>query len=511
MVAETKQDPRILAEALLTRGYELEGMEQFRKDAPKEPVRTTFMQRLQDSVKSVPERFRQGFGTDQEREMRVETSKGFDLADLPGDLADVAGRALPTGGMLLGGAVGGILGAGAGVIGAIPGAIAGAGAGAGIGEAGTQAAGRLMGMRKGETVGQELLGIGTEAVSGAVAEATGALGGKVLGAVAKSKPAQAGVKWLSEKIPFRITNSILKPISKEFDFGKNPGQAVVDERIVAPTRGILRDKIIAKKKEIGGALADVIERASVGDDVAQIDLEPLIMQPIREAMLGAKKRGESVYYNALVDLMEGLTSDFEEKGGRLVVKSVLGQEMKKPLVVSPFGAWMEKQNLGDGIRWTGQAFDNDLNQVKFRIFSNVKGALTKAVPQSKELFRRYANLLGAEKSIERTVSIMERQNLASFGQTTLGGLTAIGSLATGDSTPEALVKGAGAALLLRGAGSPVVKTVTAQALRNLPKAASSIMKSIERLEPAAKAALFNYLSESLGTNPAMPESTEESP
>jgi len=409
----------------------------------------------------------------------------------PKELANLGAEALPTAGMLLGGAVGAVAGLPAAPLSAgassFLGGVAGAGIGAGIGEQGKQAAQRLLGTAEPMTTGEELKNIGISGVEGAGTEllAGGALKG--ISAVAKSPVGQSVAKWLGEKIPSRLINSVLKPLSKEFDFAKNPGQAVVEEKIVASTKGALKDAIIAKKNEVGSLLRSAIENASKGAKKAVIDLEPLIVRPIKDAMLAAKKRGETALYNALVDLMDGLTKNFVEEGGTIVAKGA------KPLQVIPLGAWEEKQSVGEGMRWTGQAFDKDLNQVKLKIFSNLKNALTESVPEAKDLFRRYANLLGAQKSMERQMSIIERQALVGLRATGLGTIAGLGSLVTGSSPSEATMKGIAASALFGALGTTPSKTLSAQALKLIPKGVGLAIQTIEKLAPAEKALILSII------------------
>ncbi len=438
------------------------------------------------SLATVPKRAALSFAEPEtiERE-KEELSIGFDVKDLPGDIADVLGRALPTVGFLLGGVAGATFGG----VGAIPGAAIGAG----TGEAARRLVGEAIGVREPEPL-ETLKAVGTEAVIGAATEVTGLGASKAIGALGKTKAVQNTLKFLQEKLPERTINSTLKPLSKEFSFGKNPGKAVVDEGIVANTRAGLLSKIVGRKKEVGQSLDDTIGAFSKGAKKVQVDMTDLINKPIKEAQLAAKKRGETKLFEALEDLRVGLTRDFIEKGGKLVP----GKE--KGLIVTPLGLWDEKKSIGDGIRWTGQAFDNDLNKVKFKIFSNLKNALTNVVPTSKKLLSRYANLVGAENSALRQIAIQERQNIVKFGQTTLGGVVGVGSLATGDQPAEAVLKGATAALLLRVLGGTGTKTATAQALRQLPKV---VKAALTKLTPIEKAAIFNIIQ------PQTQEATEE--
>jgi len=56
-------------------------------------------------------------------------------------------------------------------------------------------------------------------------------------------------KFLSEKVAPRFANSIIRPLSKEFEFGRNPGAGVAKESIKANTMSGYLDAITQKKKE----------------------------------------------------------------------------------------------------------------------------------------------------------------------------------------------------------------------------------------------------------------------
>lgn len=99
--------------------------------------------RLGQSIMSTPERLQRGFGNMETRTGRTEASKGFDLADLPGDIADIIGPALPIIGGIIGGTAGTVISAP--TVAGIPlGAVAGAGAGGAALEGGRRAIGDLL-------------------------------------------------------------------------------------------------------------------------------------------------------------------------------------------------------------------------------------------------------------------------------------------------------------------------------------------------------------------------------
>lgn len=156
------------------------------QDVKKEKETDTFMTRL-----------KLGFGTKEERESRVEP-KGFlkgGLAEIPRDIADVAGKALPLAGMVAGGI--------AGALGGPAGSVVGAGVGAGAGEMTRQTIGGYLGLQKAEPK-EKIKEVGKEAVSGLFAE----LGGRaVMGA---GKYALGALKKKIVKPAGEIIKDILK-------------------------------------------------------------------------------------------------------------------------------------------------------------------------------------------------------------------------------------------------------------------------------------------------------------
>jgi len=214
-----------------------------------------FFSRLGDSFKSSGERLARGFGSDQVREGRTETSKGFDLADLPGDIADVVGPSLPLIGSLAGGAAGGIVTAPTGP-GAVLGAAAGAGAGASAMEGGRQMVGDLF--KVNEKYGDPTaapISLGKVAKEGAIG-AVSEVGGRVISQGAKVlKPAfiKAGAKMtnLADDVLERAwnhPNMMSDAITKVSKNVKEPFLNLADD--ISKKMIALREE--AKKKFIKG-------------------------------------------------------------------------------------------------------------------------------------------------------------------------------------------------------------------------------------------------------------------
>lgn len=257
------------------------------------------------------------------------------------------------------------------------------------------------------------------------------------GAGAAGAPLGVAGEWLAQKVPPRIINSLIKPISKEFRFGRNPGSGVVDEGIMAPTIGKLQEKVSAKLQTVGETIGTMLDTEAANKKL--IDLAPMLA-PLDAAATKATRMGETALAERLTALKEAPM--FSEK----------------PLV-TPKEAAEVKKLLGESTRWTGQAFDADLNKAKVAVYRLINDAIDQAVPGVKVQNARYANLLSALKSVERQTDIMQRANVMNL----MSGITGLGTFgATGD--PE---KGLAVGLGTKALGSTAGKTVGAQAIRGL--------------------------------------------
>lgn len=326
--------------------------------------------------------------------------------------------------------------------------------------AGTTAVGVAQGQSAEELKGIAGVTAGFEAVPG------------IIGAVAKSPVGQPIVKYLSEKIPSKLVNSIIKPDNKAFDFGRNPGLAVAEEGIIANTRGGLLTKIGEQKSIVGKEIEQAISAPEIA--AKQIDATKAILEPLKSAKQKALQSGETGLYNRLNDLESGFTRLFiEGQGGA----EVAGTKLLTGL--NPKQIQELKINVGQSTRWTGQAFDNDVNQVRVAIYRNLDNMLDESVPGIAQLNSRYANLLTAEKNLERTDKNMQRLVISGLRTTGLGGVGFGASIVGGDPLSEAALKGVATGVGFEALGSPAVKTRLATQFAKLGNdTQSSILKAL---------------------------------
>lgn len=310
---------------------------------------------------------------------------------------------------------------------------------------------------------------GDAIVEGGLVGATDAAFGLAGKGVAKAAQYAAG------KLPSRLVNSFIKPANNEFKFGKNPGQAIVDEGIIASSVDDLAEKVATRTDEIGQEIAATIERASRGGaDAPQIDMTPIISKPIDEAIAKASKLKRT---NATtIAQLNSLKEDLLEQYGN---------------VQTPLGAWEAKRQVGSLVNWTkGDPFDELKNKTLWQVFEGLKDVLNKNVDGLEPLNSRYSELLGAKTSIARRMINIERSNLASLPSILTGTATAGADFTASGDPMQALTRGVAAGAITKAAGSTLAKTAGAQALKVIPQA---VLSSVSTLQTPAKLALIELL------------------
>jgi hypothetical protein len=263
-------------------------------------------------------------------------------------------------------------------------------------------------------------------------------------------------------ISSRLVNSILRPGLKEFDFGRNPGQSVVDAGITANSKAGLLSKIIEARKGVGQQIGDALRTPQAM--AKSIDARPTI-QPVNDAMADAARTGEQALASRLFDVRQGLTKNMDfaayDPATRQPISPNLVEMGDKNLSnVSPADLFGMKRDVGAATKWHGAPFDADVNQARAGVYGKMRDAINSTVPEVAPLNEQYGGLLGAEKSLDKTLRVGERHANLNLADISTGGLGALTGL-TG-SAPEALGSAALAMLARRLFGSTAVKTRAAQ-------------------------------------------------
>lgn len=301
-----------------------------------------------------------------------------------------------------------------------------------------------------------------EAVLGAT------VGGAALGAAGPfigklSKPLQ---KVMKEKLPSRFINRILKPKDMEFNFGKNPGLAVAREGVTANSLEGLQKGISGKLKELGTAIG-----ASAKKGTGTFNAENFLAQEVPRVTENLTDPNTAAH---LQNVINALTFNTKFVDGKLVktAPKALGE-----LTAPQLHDFQKK--LGALTKWTGAPGEKEVNKILQEWYGQVGKQLEQMAPGTKKLQRRYADMLGAEKSIQNQIVKANKASLMGNTLTpTLGGLAGFSS---GDNLEDrvrnALI-GVAASKIPKALGKPAIATRAAKAL------ATPIVKATQKKAPA---------------------------
>lgn len=240
-------------------------------------------------------------------------------------------------------------------------------------------------------------------------------GQAVMGATATA--GEGGQKTLTEKIPERLMNQLMRPAAADVKFGKNPARAILQEKITGGSLPEMGDKVYEKIQSVGKEIDKTLQKPA--NAAKQVDVAKSL-KPIDDAMVKATQDGDRGLYVRLAELKQQLTMNWKAavtKAGNQTIQP----SGPRNLQMSPYDATLFKRVVGDSTRWTGNdPFEDRLNAVKGEIYVNIKEQVNQAVPEVAPLNERYSNLVGAGKAIERRIPIAERNAHWSLTDVALG-------------------------------------------------------------------------------------------
>jgi hypothetical protein len=253
----------------------------------------------------------------------------------------------------------------------------------------------------------------------------------------------------------RVINSLIKPLLKDFSYGKNPGKAVAEAGITASTLDELAVNIKKVRQETGQLISDKVKanttRFNATDALSSID----------EAIVAAQKAPKT---NAsIINRLQAVKDDLLQIGEDGIPKRNLKDMSADEL-------WEFNKEIGDLARWTGNASDDEITNAAIRkAYGATRSKLDNAVEGLSETSEKYANLKSAEVATEYRDKIAARQGLISLTGSQAGiGLGIVTAITTGGVTLP-LILGAGAAGLTEAAKTPAVKTKLASWLASASK------------------------------------------
>lgn len=306
------------------------------------------------------------------------------------------------------------------------------------------------GVEAGVVGGQTALQTGGDAEATKSAALLGAAAVPAFGALGAG--ARASGKLLSGGAE-RIINSLIKPLQKDFAYGKNPGRGVAKEGIVANSFDELVQKITDKRKELG--------------------------QAIGAALAGSKAKISSMGLLEPLDKAIATASNLKATNASLIarlnaIKADLNALLKKK-VLTPEEAFRLKQIVADATKFTGNASDDSVvNKALKAIYGEIKSRINSAVKGVEGLNERFADIKSAEVAARYRDKILERQNVLPFGGKT-GGAVAGAVLSGAPGAALGALLGAGVEKIM---ASTLLKTRLAKMLQAMSK---------EEVEAAKKA------------------------
>lgn len=276
-----------------------------------------------------------------------------------------------------------------------------------------------------------------DAVDSAIIGAAFPVAGKV-GSAAKAllpSTADAGAK---------VINSLVKPLLKDFSYGKNPGKAVAEAGIVANSLDDLAVKIKGVKNSVGQQISDLMKTSSKVFDVSGA------LDPIDDAITKANNSPRT--NAAIITRLQNLKDDIL----RISDDVPTGRPLNN---LSAEDVFELKREIGDLTRWTGNATDDEIvNKALKTTYGNLKSTLDDSIDGIRGLNEKYANLLTAETATIYRDKIAARQGLISFSGMQLGTAAAVASAIVSGGAVVPILVGAGAGLTTEALKTPAVKT-----------------------------------------------------
>lgn len=290
------------------------------------------------------------------------------------------------------------------------------------------------------------------------------------------KAFKAGKTVIGPSAGSKVINSLIKPVSRDFSYGKNPGRAVASEGIVVKSLGELSEKLqetIQKRSDELNSLVSSYE--------GRFNVEPAI-DVLNNALQKAVKQNNETLVKRIEKTRQAITENLVgrlDDGGNVTIVST------GPRVLNDMSASdviKLKRDIGEITSFTGNPSDDKLvNSALKAVYGRIKGQLDEAIPGVKNKSEHLADLISARVATENRDAIVQRQNLMGFSAKQLTGAGGIVSLAT--MNPAPLILGLGAAGLEKALSTPKAKT---QLASWLAKATPEQRKQLFQKAPWAK-------------------------
>lgn len=287
----------------------------------------------------------------------------------------------------------------------------------------------------------------------------------------------------------RVINSLIKPLAKDFSYGKDPGRAVAEAKIVANDF----DELISKIRET---------RQTTGQEIGalgrKLSTKPIIdvwdsLIPLDDAMRTAASQNNSALLKRLSDAKKAITTVLEpniDEAGNIGIKEVSARQLKG---LNFSEARDILGQIGDITQFTDKPSDDKiLNAALKRVYGAIKQTTLETADATdktlasefRKLTEKYADLSSAEIAAKYRDKILERSSLIGFSPRVAGiGSALLTFAATGGASTPAILAGITGAVLDKLAQSPAFKTRLAAALaQQSPQQMNIIYEKVPALQ-----------------------------
>lgn len=273
--------------------------------------------------------------------------------------------------------------------------------------------GGYAGKKAGEAVGAPELGSDIGSAAGGLLG--GAAGTKAAGALEGVANAAA------KKIVAPLVKKPLGATLEDLKFGRDPAQAIVDEGLVG-TKESMAEQSDKRLGDIYNATDKLLKNHP---SQTPINAEPIIDQAINDSQAAAKRVGNKAAISRLDDLRDALKTEYGNLSG------------------TPYEINNLKREIGDSASDLGAFKATDPVEASAaaamaRVYTGIKEAVNKQVPDIAPLNERAANLISARTALKRNIALETNKSF-------------LDNLTIENLIPKVLAKTAGSAPVRSGA------------------------------------------------------------
>ena len=289
----------------------------------------------------------------------------------------------------------------------------------------------------------------------------------------------------------RFINSVIKPVTKQFSYGKNPGRAVAELGIKASSLEDLSEGITKARQNTGTALSAAAKQVpttvkiNAGEALSSFD----------EAIKKAVANNDQALLNRLNEARDAIVQTRSLSNGKIVPT---GTRLLDKLTYEQ--AAELKRKIGDITKWTGQKTEDEtVNGALSRAYGALKGQMDevtrnvnpKLATTLKKLNEQYADLTSADIAARNRDALAQRANLISMPVKFGAGAAIATTILTGGAITPALLVGLGAAGMEKALSTVAAKTRIAAWLASAPpQELKSLWKQAPWLRGVLQASMF---------------------